>query len=216
MKTTNNTKQLKTKNQEISIISGGLSELIERCIKSFDRLSPRAIDDEKIKGEGIYALYYTGELPLYKEYQNLNAEKLKAPIYIGTALNKQKTKGNSFEEKIKEQYRNIAKVSNLNPGDFYVKAMPVDSSFPSIAEAIESALVSHYKPLWNSGLEGFASHNPGKGRTKQAPSDWDVIHPGREWVTKLSGVPNDRRKITRRVQKHMEALKETPLETQGQ
>ena len=86
--------------------------------------------------------------------------------------------------------------------------MPIDASFPSIAEAIESALVSHYRPLWNAELGGFASHSPGKGRSRQAPSDWDVMHPGREWVTKLSGEPNNRRKIARRVQKHLKVVQE--------
>ena len=48
---------------------------------------------------------------------------------------------------------------------------------------IEAALIKLSQPLWNVALDGFGNHDPGKGRYEQAKSDWDVIHPGRVWVS---------------------------------
>ena len=52
---------------------------------------------------------------------------------------------------------------------------------------IEAALIRLYQPLWNSVIDGFGNHDPGKGRSEQAMSEWDVIHPGRKWAKRLRG-----------------------------
>jgi len=203
MKTTKNTQQSVNNDKNLLTLKKGISALIKKSVKSFEKIPPQPMALGGVEGEGVFALYYTGEYPLYKGYKDANTSKLNAPIYI--------SKGANIDEKIKEQYRNIAKVSNLNPEDFYTKVMPLSTDLPSITEEVEATLVDQYQPLWNTCLEGFGSHNPGRGRAKQAPSDWDVIHPGREWVSKLSGKANDRRKLGRKVQKHMKLVKEGVL-----
>jgi len=52
---------------------------------------------------------------------------------------------------------------------------------------LEAAVIKWKKPLWNSYLDGFGNHDPGKGRYEQAKSEWDVVHPGRIWVDKCKG-----------------------------
>jgi len=218
MKTTKTTKikkQLRTKSEELANINTGIADLIEISLRSLDRLNAHPIAKEKFPGNGVYALYYTGDHPLYKDYSAANSKKLKAPIFIDSALKREQKIGRSGKkadiglyEKIREQYRNIAKTTNLNPGDFYFKALVLDTEHPGVGKTIESALVKHYKPLWNECLEGIGNHNPGKGRMRQAPSSWDVIHPGREWVSKLKGTPECSRRIKRRVKKHMSRVKD--------
>jgi len=64
---------------------------------------------------------------------------------------------------------------------------------------IEAALIKLSKPLWNSALDGFGNHTPGAGRFNQAKSDWDVIHSGREWAEKCTGIPKSRDIILTRI-----------------
>jgi len=52
---------------------------------------------------------------------------------------------------------------------------------------IEAALIRCYTPVWNSSIDGFGNHDPGKGRYNQSKSDWDVLHPGRSWAYKRQG-----------------------------
>ncbi len=54
---------------------------------------------------------------------------------------------------------------------------------------VEAALIRMYRPLWNTVVDGFGNHDPGKGRYNQAKSDWDVYHPGRKWAEKCLGTP---------------------------
>ncbi len=52
---------------------------------------------------------------------------------------------------------------------------------------VEAALIRHYTPVWNSAIDGFGNHGPGKGRHNRGKSDWDVLHPGRNWAYKCRG-----------------------------
>jgi hypothetical protein len=71
---------------------------------------------------------------------------------------------------------------------------------------IEAALIKLHRPLWNTTLDGFGNHDPGKGRYQQARSDWDVIHPGRGWSEKCQGAANDRDTILERIEGHLSRL----------
>ena len=75
---------------------------------------------------------------------------------------------------------------------------------------IEAALIKQNRPLWNSSLDGFGNHDPGKGRYEQARSDWDVIHPGRQWADKCNGKPRKRSAIVADIKKHLDNLSVKP------
>jgi len=64
---------------------------------------------------------------------------------------------------------------------------------------VEAELIRRHRPLWNSVLDGFGNHGPGKGRYNQAISDWDVLHPGRTWAARLTGQANPPKEIEARV-----------------
>lgn len=55
----------------------------------------------------------------------------------------------------------------------------------AIISVVESVLINRYQPIWNTKIDGFGNHDPGKGRYEQAKSEWDKIHPGRAWAEKL-------------------------------
>jgi hypothetical protein len=73
--------------------------------------------------------------------------------------------------------------------------------------SIEAALIKLNQPLWNSCVDGFGNHDPGKGRYEQAPSDWDVIHKGRVFSNRLKGTPNPIDEILQKIRHHLEKLK---------
>ena len=53
--------------------------------------------------------------------------------------------------------------------------------------AIESAIISIHSPLWNSVIDGFGNHDPGKKRIGGKKTQWDSLHPGREWAERMVG-----------------------------
>jgi Eco29kI restriction endonuclease len=71
---------------------------------------------------------------------------------------------------------------------------------------VEAALIKLNRPLWNSVLDGFGNHDPGKGRYEQANSDWDVIHQGRAFAEKLKGIPTSKDMILANIAAHMSTL----------
>jgi hypothetical protein len=43
-------------------------------------------------------------------------------------------------------------------------------------------MIAKFSPLWNSLLDGFGNHDPGRGRHQGLRPRWDVVHPGRPWA----------------------------------
>jgi hypothetical protein len=68
-----------------------------------------------------------------------------------------------------------------------------------LISTVETAMTRKYNPLWNSQIDGFGNHDPGKGRYEQAKSEWDALHPGREWADRLKGFLPDGNKIEEKI-----------------
>lgn len=49
----------------------------------------------------------------------------------------------------------------------------------------ERFLIEHYRPIWNTVIDGFGNHDPGMGRRNMKRPRWDILHPGREWAERL-------------------------------
>jgi hypothetical protein len=47
-------------------------------------------------------------------------------------------------------------------------------------------LIGHFRPVWNTVLDGFGNHDPGKGRKDMRRPRWDIVHPGRPGATRLT------------------------------
>lgn len=149
-------------------------------------------------GSGVYAIYYTGSLDIYRYYSEINREGYNKPIYIGKAVpsgwrqgrTKIKKEKKELFGRMREHWKSIDSVNNLSVDDFFCRFVIFDEDSSDMIGTIEAALIKKFKPLWNVKLDGFGNHDPGSGRYEQAKSDWDIIHPGREWADKCVGVSN--------------------------
>lgn len=161
-------------------------------------------------GVGVYSIYYTGALPLYASIHNLTESACILPIYIGKAVPTGWRTGRSIStghatelfRRLKEHARSLEQASNLHHTDFWCRFMLLSGNEADLISTVESALIRRYTPLWNTVIDGFGNHDPGKGRSNQAPSEWDMLHPGRTWATRLMGTPPDMNQITQKVQQY--------------
>jgi hypothetical protein len=80
--------------------------------------------------------------------------------------------------------------------------MILEGALTDLIVPVESELIRRHKPLWNSVVDGFGNHDPGSGRYDQAPSEWDVLHPGRPWVERLTGAPPEWEAVVAKIQQH--------------
>lgn len=163
---------------------------------------------EKFNGAGIYAIYYTGDFPLYAPLSACNAnDQFTAPIYVGKAVPAGARKGGfglginpgtALFARLNDHAKSIKQAENLNIGDFYCRFLVVDDIWIPLGESL---LISKFSPLWNNWLDGFGNHDPGKGRYQQERSRWDVVHPGRDFAMKCA----DRREPLAQIQADIEA-----------
>ena len=137
-------------------------------------------------GAGVYAIYYTGNLPYYKAIRGVES-----PIYVGSAVPSGKRKGaadpaasaRALCSRLAQHAKSVTQAANLELDDFqcrYLVAVPV---WITLAERF---LIEHYQPAWNTILEGFGNHDPGSGRSSMKRPRWDIVHPGRAWAEKLT------------------------------
>lgn len=153
---------------------------------------------ETFNGAGVYALYYEGDFPLYKEIADLNRDGAYGwPIYVGKAVPAGARKGGyglganpgqALFKRLAEHAASIDQADNLDIQGFRCRFLVVDDIWIPLAESL---LIEMFAPLWNKKVDGFGNHDPGKGRHKQQRSPWDELHPGRAWAAKLQPRTND-------------------------
>lgn len=188
-------------------------ELIKDAVRFFSGTPVHSLPPpERFQGAGVYALYYTGHYSLYDEYSRINRLAYNLPIYVGKAVpagwrqsrisDHETRAGSELSNRIREHSRNIAKTSNLNLCDFSCRFVIFEATGSDMISTVEAALIKIYKPLWNTVVDGFGNHTPGAGRFAQAKSDWDVIHPGREWAEKGTGVHSEPYFIEERIKQY--------------
>ena len=166
--------------------------LTKSCVEELMRRGPYTLPLEKrFTGPGVYALFYTGDLPIYQPVRSLDATH---PIYVGKAVPAgarkglaKVTKGRSLYNRIKQHTGSIEATASLDVKDFLCRYLIVTPLWITMAERF---LLEHYKPVWNVILDGFGNHDPGKGRYEGEITWWDALHPGREWATKLRQTRN--------------------------
>lgn len=143
---------------------------------------------ERFTGSGVYAVYYLGDLPYYARYSSTD---LNGPIYVGKAIpiggrkgSAQKGSGVSNElfHRLKQHAKSIEQANNLDLREFRCRYLVVMPVWISLAER---SLIEHFSPIWNTIVDGFGNHDPGKGRLNMRRPRWDVVHPGRPWATRL-------------------------------
>ncbi len=184
--------------------------------KSFIELIDEAVDfmvntpmeslppEDKFAGGGVYALYYKGDFSLYKKIYHKNPD---LPIYVGKAVlpgwrqGRGTTKENNpaLYRRLNEHSKSIISVNNLELKDFSCRFVVLKSQEADLIGTVEAGMTRKFSPLWNSHIDGFGNHDPGKGRYEQAKSEWDVLHPGRVWANRLKGISPIGNKIEEKI-----------------
>lgn len=145
------------------------------------------------EGAGVYALYYVGDFEAYSAIADSDK-----PIYAGKAVLTGWRRGRNTDviasnlfNRLREHSKTIQSTKNLKLADFQCRFMILEGQESNLISTVESELIRRFTPLWNSVIDGFGNHDPGSGRYNQSLSEWDVLHPGRIWASRLSGkVPN--------------------------
>lgn len=143
---------------------------------------------ESFTGSGVYALYYTGSLPFYSP---LASSDLRQPIYVGKAVPTGARKGSRRTEpesstelyrRLRDHTKSIEQAENLSLSEFRVRHLVVVPVWITLAERF---LLDHFQPVWNTLIDGFGNHPPGRGRRDMRRPRWDIMHPGRPWAVEL-------------------------------
>ena len=177
--------------------SDAFEELIKDTIRFFNGTPVQSLPPlVRFHGTGVYAIYYTGKNDYYKAIYEQNRLEFRQPIYIGKAVPsgwrqaKDAKEGATYElfGRLKEHGNSINQVENLEKNDFSCRFMILEDTASHLIGTVEAALIRHYKPIWNTKIDGFGNHDSGSGRYNQAKSDWDILHRGRPWAEKCLGI----------------------------
>lgn len=193
------------------------TELVKDAVRFFNGTPVHTLPPpERFLGTGVYAIYYTGNNPLYETYAKLNRLSYDYPIYVGKAVPKgwrqSRTSDNSGNQsnelynRLREHSRSITAGADLDLEHFMCRFVIFEEEGSDMISTIEASLIKINKPLWNSALDGFGNHDPGSGRYEQAKSDWDVIHSGRNWADRLNGTPKEKQSIILNINSHLQTL----------
>jgi Eco29kI restriction endonuclease len=200
--------------------SDAFVELVKDAVRFFNGTPIHPLQVlETFTGTGVYAIYYTGSHDIYAKYGVLNRLAYNFPIYVGKAVpkgwrqsrisNGSQPSSRELQNRLKEHARNIEKVPDLDLKDLACRFIIFEDATSDMIGTIEASLIKLSTPLWNSGLDGFGNHDPGKGRYQQAKSDWDVLHPGRDWADRCLGIHQSKDSILQMVESFVKNLGST-------
>jgi hypothetical protein len=173
--------------------SPSFRSVVDEVIEFFTKTSVYKLPPDDFLGNGVYAIYYTGSYELYTTVSTSNKIAAVQPIYVGKAVPHGWRTARSTDStapvlyhRLLEHARSIEQTENLLVDDFLCRFVILGGIESDLVVPVEAELIRRYKPLWNSVIDGFGNHDPGKGRYKQAKSEWDVLHPGRLWTQRLT------------------------------
>ena len=196
-----------------------LETLGQSLIREMERRRPEPLASvADFVGSGVYFLYYVGQAYPYAEMGTFNAlHDCVLPIYVGRAKDTGAREGsNPFDpvtkpllfNRLREHKGSISKAERtadssypLTVADFRVRYLV---SMPLWVPLAEAMAIRGYRPLWNSRVQGFGIHAPGKGRSLQRQSEWDVLHPGRAFAATLP--PNEKGAVDIAARAHAESV----------
>jgi len=168
---------------------------------------------KKFNGVGVYGIYYRGKFTEYAPISKINASLGKLPIYVGKAVpegwrqSRKIAVGDiSLLRRLNEHSRSISQAKNLQLSDFTTRFMVLNGVESDLISTVEAGLIRKYHPLWNSVIDGFGNHDPGKGRYEQAISEWDILHPGRDWTKNLHNTASSIPVITQKIKDALRSL----------
>ncbi|WP_369804397.1 Eco29kI family restriction endonuclease [Canibacter zhuwentaonis] len=157
----------------------------------------------RFEGAGIYALYYHGSFEAYSLLTVQNQHSSREPIYIGKAVPSGRrrdiaveTKTTALFKRLGDHAKSIIAASNLDIADFRARWLVMEDIWVPLGE---SAMIRRHTPVWNTLLDGFDNHNPGRGRINGVRSKLDTLHPGRPWADRFPANPESPAAVTQEV-----------------
>lgn len=192
--------------------SSQFQSVVDEAVRFFTSTPVHGLPPPKrFIGTGVYGLYYVGDFELYSKIACLNQEACVHPIYVGKAVpsgwrTARVTDSDApvLHQRLREHMRSIQHAANLQVSDFRCQFMILGGSESDLVVPAEAELIRRYRPLWNSVIDGFGNHDPGRGRYNQARSEWDVLHPGRPWAERLTGESPQLEDVIAKVQQFLE------------
>lgn len=198
-------------------VSSDFDAIIKDTIRFFNGTPVHSIPiPKRFSGTGVYALYCIAQSGIYSKFHKINRTAFTLPIYIGKAvpkgwrqarqLSSKSTKSYELHNRIYEHSQSIKIVEGLDISDFFCRFMILEGRESDLIGTVEAALIRKYQPIWNTLIDGFGNHDPGKGRYQQAKSDWDVCHPGRPWAEKCQGIAASRENLFHSIENFLNNL----------
>lgn len=177
--------------------------LLEREPLRMDKLN-------KFNGAGVYTIYYTGDFGCYQPIAHANQDgRFRLPIYVGKAIPAGARKGGIgmgeepgavLFKRMNEHAKTLDCAENLFIEHFFCRFLVVEDIWIPLGESL---LIAKFNPIWNTLIDGFGNHDPGKGRYNQLRSRWDVLHPGRNWALKCQPREETAEQIANEVAEHL-------------
>lgn len=200
-------------------ISPNFDEIIKDTVRFFNGTPVHSLPiAERFHGTGVYALYCIAKSGIYRKFNLVNRTEFRIPIYVGKAVPKgwrqarlsrsQQAQSYELHDRIREHSRSITVAEGINCSDFFCRFIILEDRESDLIGTVEAALIRIYQPLWNTRIDGFGNHDPGKGRYQQAKSDWDVCHPGRAWAEKCQGAHANQADLFKSITEFMDGLGE--------
>ncbi|MBO9576593.1 MAG: Eco29kI family restriction endonuclease [Sphingobium sp.] len=154
----------------------------------------RLADIRPSYGSGVYAIYYTGDHPLYAGIAGSET-----PIYVGKAdpanddASTTREQGAKLTARLLEHAGTIATAAGyagqlpegLHPirlEDFLSRRLVCATNAQLVAE---KHLIRTFWPVWNAETKacwGMSKHGDAASTRANKRSPWDVVHPGRQWA----------------------------------
>ena len=159
--------------------------LAKSVVRALLEGSSQPLAPDPFPGPGVYAIYYRGGL----DYARTVGDDV--PIYVGKAVPPGARTGGyhsnvlqdrALYRRLREHQKTISQAEDLSLARAYCRLLTVVPVWITLAERF---LLDHYRPVWNTVLDGFGNHDPGRGRSGSARSKWDIVHPGRPWAARL-------------------------------
>ena len=145
-------------------------------------------------GSGVYAIYYTGDHPLYTGISGSET-----PIYVGKAdpqnddASTPREQGAKLTARLLEHAGTIATAASygdrlpegllpLRLEDFTCRKLVCATNAQLVAE---KHLIRTFWPVWNAETKacwGMSKHGDAATTRANKRSPWDVVHPGRQWA----------------------------------
>ncbi len=173
----------------------------------------------KFLGSGVYALYCIARKGLYSKFgDEVNRTAYSVPIYVGKAVpqgwrqsrvieSEKQGSGSPLFSRLSQHAKNVDLVASLDVSDFACRFVIFEGDAISMIPAVEATIIAEHNPLWNSVIDGFGNHDPGVRRKTGRITQWDALHAGRPWASRMTGEKPDCKALKRRVKDYMAELR---------